>query len=121
VAKFGEVSSAMASGWMQIRGPRRRRALDTGFALSDHADWNGLLGAIAATGAEEVWATHGYSGVLVRWLSEQGLRARAIQTAFEGEEEAEPLAAREDAAANEEFVAQAIPTHETPNETAAED
>ena len=83
--KFGPVSAAMASGWMQIRGARRRRSLDAGFALSDHADWTGLLSAIAATGAEEVWATHGYSSILVRWLSEHGLAARAIRTAFEGE------------------------------------
>lgn len=98
LAKFGEVSLAMASGWMQIRGPRRRRALDAGFALSDHADWNGLLGAIAATGAQEVWATHGYSSVLVRWLSEHGIESRAIKTAFEGEEETEPPSADEQAA-----------------------
>jgi putative mRNA 3-end processing factor len=95
--KFGEVSLAMASGWMQIRGPRRRRALDAGFALSDHADWNGLLDSISATGAQEVWATHGYSGVLVRWLTEHGIEARAIKTAFEGEEEAEAAEATEQA------------------------
>lgn len=89
LTKFGDVSLAMASGWMQLRGPRRRRALDAGFALSDHADWDGLLGAIAASGAQEVWATHGYSSVLVRWLDEHGIQAKAIKTAFEGEEEAE--------------------------------
>ncbi|HWF19492.1 MAG TPA: ligase-associated DNA damage response exonuclease, partial [Verrucomicrobiae bacterium] len=58
--KFGAVSTAFTSGWMQIRGTRRRRSLDRGFVLSDHADWTGLLETIDATGAETVWATHGY-------------------------------------------------------------
>jgi putative mRNA 3-end processing factor len=76
--KFGPVSSAMASGWMRIRGPRRRRALDRGFVLSDHADWPGLLSAIDATGAATIWVAHGYRGPLVRWLEEQGKYAQAI-------------------------------------------
>ena len=50
--RFGEYSDALASGWMQVRGNRRRRGLDRGFVISDHADWPGLLEAIAATGAE---------------------------------------------------------------------
>ncbi|MCX7789999.1 MAG: ligase-associated DNA damage response exonuclease [Chloroflexaceae bacterium] len=84
--RFGEVSTAFASGWMRIRGARRRRAVDRGFVLSDHADWPGLLAAIAATGAERVWVTHGYSAVLARWLTEQGLDACPITTRFEGEQ-----------------------------------
>ena len=69
---------------------RRRRALDTGFVLSDHADWLGLLGVIAATGAGDIVVTHGYSTVVERWLREQGVQASVIPTAFEGElEEAE--------------------------------
>ena len=85
--KFGDVSLAFASGWMQIRGARRRRAVDRGFAISDHADWDGLLTAIDATDAEEIVVTHGYRSTLVRWLTERGKRARAIATAFEGEME----------------------------------
>jgi putative mRNA 3-end processing factor len=83
--KLGEKSVAMASGWMQIRGMRRRRALDQGFVISDHADWPGLLGAIEATGAEEVWLTHGYADVMARYLAERGLRTTAVPTHFEGE------------------------------------
>ena len=83
--RFGTVSTGFASGWMQIRGTRRRKAVDRGFALSDHADWPGLLEAIAATGAERVWVTHGYSAELARWLSEHGLEAMALSTRFEGE------------------------------------
>lgn len=83
--RFGPQSTAFASGWMAIRGTRRRRAVDRGFAISDHVDWPGLLAAIDATGAERVWATHGYTGVLVRWLREHGVEADAIETRYEGE------------------------------------
>ena len=83
--RFGNASNAFASGWMRVRGARRRRSLDRGFTLSDHADWPGLLGAIAATGAERVWVTHGFTGPVVRWLEEHGLEARAVATRFEGE------------------------------------
>lgn len=83
--KFGDVSTAFASGWMLIRGARRRRSVDRGFALSDHADWPGLLQAIRDTGAEEVLATHGHAGSMARWLQEQGLRSAALLTPYEGE------------------------------------
>jgi putative mRNA 3-end processing factor len=80
---FGSVSTAMASGWMRIRGTRRRRSLDRGFVLSDHADWPGLLSAIEATGAETVWVTHGFRAPLVRWLQEHGRHAVAVDAHFE--------------------------------------
>jgi putative mRNA 3-end processing factor len=83
--RFGAQSTAFASGWMAIRGTRRRRAVDRGFAVSDHVDWPSLLAAIDATGAERVWATHGYTGVLTRWLREHGRDAQAIETRYEGE------------------------------------
>lgn len=83
--RFAPSSTAMASGWMRLRGPRRRRAIDRGFVLSDHADWNGLLQSIQETGAEQVWVTHGYTAPLIAWLREQGLAAEAIRTQFEGE------------------------------------
>ncbi|PPD43494.1 MAG: DNA ligase-associated DEXH box helicase [Methylocystis sp.] len=86
--RFGEYSDAFASGWMQIRGNRRRRGFDQGFAISDHADWPGLLEAIHATGAERVFVTHGSVGALTRYLSESGLDAREMRTEY-GEEEAE--------------------------------
>ncbi|MDB6152629.1 MAG: exonuclease of the beta-lactamase fold involved in processing-like protein [Chthoniobacteraceae bacterium] len=83
--KFGEISKAFASGWMQLRGARRRQALDRGFVLSDHADWQGLLSAIRATGAERIWVTHGSTGPMVRWLRENGWEAQALVTRFFGE------------------------------------
>jgi len=87
--RFGDYSDALASGWMQVRGNRRRRGLDRGFPLSDHADWPGLLSAIRATGAERVLATHGFSGALTRFLNERGLDAHVLSTPY-GEEDAEP-------------------------------
>jgi len=83
--RFGAHSSAFTSGWMRIRGTRRRRAVDRGFVLSDHADWPGLNHAIAASEASSVWVTHGYTNEMVRWLQDRGLEARAVPTRFEGE------------------------------------
>ena len=85
--RFGPRSTGFASGWMAIRGERRRSSVDRGFPLSDHVDWPGLLNAIAATGAERVWATHGYTEPLARWLREHGVDARAIATRYKGESE----------------------------------
>lgn len=80
-------SSGFASGWMRVRGQRRRRALDRGFALSDHADWPGLLAAIDASGAERVLLTHGQATALARYLGERGRQAEVLATRFAGEEE----------------------------------
>ena len=77
-AELGEHSVGFASGWMQLR--RRRQGLDRGFVLSDHADWPGLLRAIAASRAQRVIVTHGQEAVMVRWLREQGLQADALGT-----------------------------------------
>ena len=98
--RFTPASTAFVSGWMQIRGARRRRAVDRGFVLSDHADWPGLLAAIDATGAQRVWLTHGYSDVVARCLLEQGKEAAVVPTRFEGERDDaadEPSAEGEDA------------------------
>jgi putative mRNA 3-end processing factor len=85
--KFGEVSTAFVSGWMLVRGARRRRSVDRGFALSDHADWPGLLQTIEATRAEQVLVTHGEVATLVRWLTEHGRAAFPLPTRFEGEQD----------------------------------
>jgi putative mRNA 3-end processing factor len=78
--RFGTQSSGFASGWMRVRGARRRRAVDRGFVLSDHVDWPALLEVISQTGASRVYATHGYTHVLARWLQEQGLEAHPLET-----------------------------------------
>jgi putative mRNA 3-end processing factor len=80
--RFGDAQTAFASGWMQVRGNRRRGGYDRGFVLSDHADWPGLMSAIAATGAGRIIVTHGSVPVMVRHLTGQGLRAEAFQTEY---------------------------------------
>jgi putative mRNA 3-end processing factor len=84
---------------MRLRGARRRRTLDRGFVLSDHVDWPSLLSAIAATGAENVWVTHGYREPVVRWLSERGIRALAVASRWEGELEGDTVVADEEVVA----------------------
>jgi putative mRNA 3-end processing factor len=88
--RLGDFGDAFASGWMQLRGARRRQGVDRGFVLSDHADWPGLQRAIAATGAARVIVTHGYEAVMVRWLQQQGLEAGSFRTEF-GDEAADEL------------------------------
>jgi putative mRNA 3-end processing factor len=83
--RFGDAGTAFASGWMQVRGNRRRGGWNRGFVLSDHADWPGLLGAISATGAGRVIVTHGSSAVMVRYLTEHGLQAQAFETEYGGD------------------------------------
>ena len=84
--RFGDQSAAFLSGWMAIRGARRRRAVDRGFVMSDHVDWPSLLSAIGETGAQRVWVTHGYVNVVVRYLQEQGLDAEVLAGHFEIED-----------------------------------
>lgn len=83
--KFSPQESAFASGWMALRGVRRRRAGDRGFVISDHADWSGLLWAIRETGAENIYVTHGYTDIFMRYLNDNGWQAQVVPTQFEGE------------------------------------
>lgn len=83
--RFGHYSAAFASGWMQIRGTRRRRALDRGFVLSDHVDWPSLLAVIRDSGAQRILVTHGYTASVVRYLREHGYDADGLETQFVGE------------------------------------
>lgn len=85
IRKFKPYKVATASGWMALRGARRRRNVDKGFVLSDHADWKDLNRAVIESGAENIYATHGYSSVFAKWLNTTGLNAEVVKTAFEGE------------------------------------
>ena len=93
--RFGTASTAFASGWMRVRGARRRRSVDRGFVISDHVDWPALLGAIDATGASRVLVTHGYRDPVVRFLREKGLQADVLTSRWEGETEEDVVAAGE--------------------------
>ncbi|MFI2741295.1 ligase-associated DNA damage response exonuclease [Zhouia sp. PK063] len=95
--KFAPFVTATASGWMAFRGARRRRAIDKGFVLSDHCDWQELLTAIKATGCEKVIATHGYADIFSRYLNTLGYDARTEATQYEGEN----LDAKEESEVNE--------------------
>lgn len=85
--RFGDYSDGFASGWMLLRGARRRRGVDRGFVLSDHADWAGLIRAIGETGASRVIVTHGHVDIMVRWLRENGLDASAFNTEYGTDED----------------------------------
>jgi putative mRNA 3-end processing factor len=88
-ARLGPADEAFVSGWMAVRGIRRRRALGTGFVLSDHADWPGLNDAIAATGAARIFVTHGYTAPFRQWLETRGYDAGIVETRFGDEAEVE--------------------------------
>lgn len=85
IKRFSPYSLAIASGWMALRGTRRRKGADRGFVLSDHADWNDLNRTVAETGAERIFVTHGYAGAFAQWLREKGMNAQAVNTQYEGE------------------------------------
>jgi putative mRNA 3-end processing factor len=89
--RFSPYSVGVCSGWMQVRGNLRRRNADAGFALSDHADWNGLLQAITATGTQKVYVTHGFQAAFSRYLNEKGIEAAEVKTEYGQEEETETI------------------------------
>lgn len=95
--RFGNYTDAFASGWMRVRGARRRRGVDRGFVVSDHVDWPGLHRAISATGAERIFVTHGSVATMVRYLTEQGLDAAGFKTEYGDEDDAGGTSASGDA------------------------
>jgi len=84
-ARIKNHAVAFASGWMNLRGARRRRGVEKGFVLSDHADWPGLNKAIRYTQASKVFVTHGYTDVFTKWLNSQGINAETVKTQYTGE------------------------------------
>ena len=87
--RFTPYQTGICSGWMAVRGTRRRRAADRGFILSDHADWEGLVHAITETEAEKVYLTHGNTASFGRFLQEErGIDAVELKTLFGEEDEA---------------------------------
>lgn len=84
--RIPNAATAICSGWMQIRGNRRWRAVDAGFPVSDHADWNGLLNAVRATEAKKVYVTHGSQATFSKYLNEIGIPAAEVKTEY-GEEQ----------------------------------
>jgi putative mRNA 3-end processing factor len=85
--RFNPYAVGICSGWMQVRGNIRRRNADAGFALSDHADWKGLIDTVTATGAEKVYVTHGFQATMARYLNEKGIWAAEVRTEYGEDEE----------------------------------
>ncbi|WP_456770900.1 ligase-associated DNA damage response exonuclease [Bradyrhizobium sp. USDA 4448] len=85
--RFPDPVTAFASGWMRVRARARQRGIELPLVISDHADWDGLTATIAATGAGEIWVTHGQEDALVHWCKSRGLRARPLDLVGYGEEE----------------------------------
>ena len=85
--RFPDPVAAFASGWMRVRARARQRGVTLPLVISDHADWDGLTATIAATGASEVWVTHGQEDALVHWCKSRGLKARPLDIAYGDEEE----------------------------------
>ncbi|HZY81877.1 MAG TPA: ligase-associated DNA damage response exonuclease [Cyclobacteriaceae bacterium] len=85
--RFEPYSTGYCSGWMAVRGAKAWRAIDRGFVLSDHADWNDLNATIAETGAERIFVTHGFTDTYARWLNEKGIEAHEVKTEYGDETE----------------------------------
>jgi len=95
IRKIPNMANAICSGWMQVRGARRWRSADAGFAISDHADWQGLLDTVKATGAEKVYVTHGQTAVFSKYLNKNGIAAEEVKTAYGDEDEEEDIVPQE--------------------------
>jgi putative mRNA 3-end processing factor len=85
--RFPDPVAAFASGWMRVRARARQRGVELPLVISDHCDWDGLTSTIAATGASDIWVTHGAEEALVHWCMTQGLQARPLHMIGYGEEE----------------------------------
>jgi putative mRNA 3-end processing factor len=85
--RFGEPVRSLASGWMRLRARARQRGVELPLVISDHADWEELTGTVTASGAREIWVTHGREEALVHWSGTRGLKARALNVAGYGEED----------------------------------
>ena len=85
--RFPDPVTAFASGWMRVRARARQRGVELPLVISDHADWDGLTATIAATGASEIWVTHGQEDALVHWCMTRGLKARPLAIVGYGDED----------------------------------
>ncbi|MBJ7407199.1 MAG: DNA ligase-associated DEXH box helicase, partial [Bradyrhizobium sp.] len=85
--RFPDPVTAFASGWMRVRARARQRGVELPLVISDHADWDGLIATITATGAGEIWVTHGQEDALVHWCRSKGLKAQPLDLVGYGDEE----------------------------------
>jgi putative mRNA 3-end processing factor len=85
--RFPDPVACFASGWMRVRARARQGQIELPLVISDHADWDGLTNTIGATGAGEVWVTHGQEDALVHWATQRGLKARPLDIVGYGDED----------------------------------
>jgi putative mRNA 3-end processing factor len=85
--RFPDPVPCFASGWMRVRARARQRGVELPLVISDHADWDGLTATITATGASEIWVTHGQEDALVHWSRLRGLKARPLAIVGYGDED----------------------------------
>ncbi len=85
--RFPDPVAAFASGWMRVRARARQKGIELPLVISDHADWDGLTATITATGAGEIWVTHGQEDALVHWCQSKGLKARPLDLVGYGDED----------------------------------
>jgi putative mRNA 3-end processing factor len=85
--RFPDPVAAFASGWMRVRARARQQGVALPLVISDHADWDGLTATVGATGAGEIWVTHGQEDALVHWCATRGLKARPLDIVGYGDEE----------------------------------
>ena len=97
--RFPDPVTAFASGWMRVRARARQRGVELPLVISDHADWDGLTATIDATGAGEVWVTHGQEDALVHWCKSRGLAARPLDLVGYGDEDEHETVAADEAEA----------------------
>jgi len=95
--RFPDPVTAFASGWMRVRARARQRGVELPLVISDHADWDGLTATIGATGAGEIWVTHGQEDALVHWCTTKGLAARPLDLVGYGDEDEGEASASDDA------------------------
>ena len=93
--RFPDPVTAFASGWMRVRARARQRGVELPLVISDHADWDGLCATIAATGAPQIWVTHGAEEALVHWCTLRGLEARPLGMVGYGDEDEDATAERQ--------------------------
>ena len=99
--RFPDPVTAFASGWMRVRARARQHGVELPLVISDHADWDGLTATIAATGAGEIWVTHGQEDALVHWCATRGLKARPLDIVGYGDEDERSRANRQRRSAHE--------------------
>jgi putative mRNA 3-end processing factor len=85
--RFPDPVTCYASGWMRVRARARQSLVELPLVISDHADWDGLQKTILATGAGEIWVTHGQEDAIVHWCRTHGLKARPLDIVGYGDED----------------------------------